>query len=41
MRIGYVTQWFPPEPGALVPSTITDTLAERVSTFVGAQRATA
>ncbi len=29
MRIGFVTQWFPPEPGILVASAIADGLAER------------
>lgn len=29
MRIGFVTQWFPPEPGTLVASAIADGLAER------------
>lgn len=29
MRIGFVTQWFPPEPGTVVAAAIADGLAER------------
>ena len=29
MRIGFVTQWFPPEPGTMVPAGIADGLASR------------